>query len=186
MSSLNSVKNLANQIIKLYNKPPIVVVHCAGILLDFCDTTEYPEENWNKIIDVNLKGTFFVNQVFIKLLRDASAKGVFVNISSIAKYGAPRTVAYAASKAGIEGIMKSLAKEYGGDGFRFNCVAPGLTKTPLLNILTEEFIEEISRHVPMKRAATPEEIASVCVFLASDASSYINGASVDVTGGIMS
>jgi len=186
VSSLNSVKSLADQIMRTYSKPPTVIIHCAGIFLGYVDSTECTEETWSKIIDVNLKGTFFVNQVFVKLLKDHCSKGAFVNISSVAKDGLGRCVAYSASKAGVEGIMKSLAKEYAGDGLRFNNVAPGFTKTPLLKVLSDEFLEEIASQVPMKRAAMPEEIASVCVFLASDASSYVNGATVEVAGGIAS
>jgi 17beta-estradiol 17-dehydrogenase/3alpha(17beta)-hydroxysteroid dehydrogenase (NAD+) len=183
VSSLQSVKSLAEQIMKHYNKPPTVIIHSAGVQTKPQDTTECSEESWNKIIDVNLKGTFFINQVFIKLLKDSSMKGNFVNIASIAKEGFAQMTAYSASKAGVEGITKSLAKEFGPDGFRFNTIAPGVTRTPFLQCISEEVIQKHLQMCSMKRAGMPEEIATVCVFLTAEASSYVNGITIEVSGG---
>lgn len=183
VSNSDSVSALSKEIYSAYNRHPSVIIHCAGILGPVLDSDKVPEETWHKVIDVQLKGTFLVNQTFAKLLKESGTSGSIVNISSIAKDGVPRFLAYSAAKAGICGITKTIAQEFGPYNIRCNVVAPGAITTPMQGEVPASARQKYIDSCALGRVGLPEEVASVCIFLGSDASSYVNGIVMEVHGG---
>jgi 3-oxoacyl-[acyl-carrier protein] reductase len=145
---------------------------------------EMKEGDWDYVIDVNLKGSFFCAQAAARLMVQGGRRGAIVNLSSQAVRGAPRGVHYSASKSGIVGMTRAMALELAPHGIRVNAVAPGLTDTAQPRYGNdEEGLAELARAVPIGRMAQPVEIAEVIVFLASDDARYITGQIVNVNGG---
>jgi NAD(P)-dependent dehydrogenase (short-subunit alcohol dehydrogenase family) len=165
---------------------PQVLVNCAGIGR-FEHTTEMPFEDWQRIIGVNLTGTFLMCQATIPHLLDGG--GTIVNIASNAGLmGQPYSAAYCASKAGVVNLSKALAIEYLTRKVRVNCVAPGGIDTPLQNSFAQfpEGVEwkEFRRFMSALGNSSPEEIAATIAYVASDEARYIVGAVISVDGGI--
>ncbi|KAI4458791.1 short-chain dehydrogenases/reductases family member [Holotrichia oblita] len=185
VSDKKSVQNVLQQIIQQYKKPPSIVINCAGITRDNF-LLKLSEEDFNEVIDVNLKGTFLVVQTFAKALVDNGINsGSFVNMASIiGKIGNMGQTNYAASKAGVELFTKSAAKEFGKFGIRCNSVLPGFILTPMTETIPEKVKMKLLSTIASNRYGKPEEVAEVIAFLASDKSSYVNGASIEVTGGM--
>lgn len=164
-----------------------VVVNGAGILRSkpFVDITE---EEWDAMINVNLRGAFFVCQAALPVMMEQKS-GVFVNIASISGQvgGVMAAADYSASKAGIICLTKSLAKTGAQWGIRANSIAPGAIDTPMLDVYRKywgsDALEKEIGNCPMKRLGRPEEVASVIVFLASEMASFITGTCIDVNGG---
>lgn len=183
----DSVRNLFSTVQRLYRSSPSVVINSAGCLTHgFLLTSE--ERAFDEMVRVNLKGSFLITQTAAKAMvaeggkRDRS----IVNISTIlGTTGFPKMSCYVAAKSGVIGFTKSAALELAQHGIRCNAVLPGVTDTPLLSPLDEETIQTLIRRSALRREGKPEDIASVCVFLASPKSSYITGAAVEVTGGVM-
>jgi NAD(P)-dependent dehydrogenase (short-subunit alcohol dehydrogenase family) len=145
---------------------------------------EMKEGDWDYVIDVNLKGSFFCAQAAARLMVQGGRRGAIVNLSSQAVRGAPRGVHYSASKSGIVGMTRAMALELAPHGIRVNAVAPGLTDTAQPRYGNDEAgLAELARAVPIGRMAQPVEIAEVIVFLASDDARYITGQIVNVNGG---
>uniref|UniRef100_A0A3Q3M7X9 (3R)-3-hydroxyacyl-CoA dehydrogenase n=1 Tax=Mastacembelus armatus TaxID=205130 RepID=A0A3Q3M7X9_9TELE len=168
-----------------YFQPPSVCVNAAGITQDdFLLNME--EEQFDRVIQVNLKGSFLVTQAVAQALVACGApKGSMVTVGSIVgKVGNIGQVNYAASKAGVEGLTRTAAKELSRFGIRCNCVLPGFISTPMTDKVPEKVLNKMKSLVPMGRMGQPAEVADVCAFLASDDSRYITGASVEVTGGL--
>lgn len=141
------------------------------------------EEEWDRVIRINLKGVFNCSKTVIRHLLKKG--GNIVNIASIAGLmGNPGQANYAASKAGVIGFTKSIAKEYGKKGIRVNAVAPGFIKTDMTAALDEKYRETMAQGVPLQRAGKPIEVARVVYFLLSDYSSYITGEVINVSGGL--
>ncbi|KAK6640737.1 hypothetical protein RUM44_012434 [Polyplax serrata] len=183
VSNSESIKKVVREILKVHKNPPSVIVNCAGITMDNF-IMNMSEESFSKVLDVNLKGTFLVMQNFAKLLIDNNMKGSVVNIGSIiGKIGNIGQSNYAASKAGVELVTKSAAKEFGRYGIRCNAVLPGFIETPMVATVPEKVKNLFTKQICLGRLGLPEEVAEVITFLASDKSSYVNGASIEVTGG---
>ncbi len=165
---------------------PRIVVNCAGIGR-FAHTHELPFEDWQRIIGVNLTGTFLVSQAALPHLLDGG--GVIVNIASNAGIKAqPYSAAYCSSKAGVVHLTRCLADEYLKRGVRVNCVAPGGMETPLQSAFME-FPEgvnwkELRKVMTPLGNSTPEEIAKVVAFVASDDCRYMTGSIVSIDGGL--
>jgi meso-butanediol dehydrogenase/(S,S)-butanediol dehydrogenase/diacetyl reductase len=142
---------------------------------------------WNGLLTINLTSAFILSRTLLPLLVAAESGGAIVNVSSgYGMIGGPRMPAYSASKAGVIGFTRQLAVDYGGKGVRANVVCPGLTLTPRVKGYIEKGLVdavENAKRVMAGRFAEPREIANVIAFLASDASSYMNGAVVPVDGG---
>lgn len=160
-----------------------VLVNNAGIVMD-AQLSKMTEDQFDRVIDVNLKGTYNVTRAWIDVFL-AQNSGVILNASSVVGvYGNFGQTNYAASKFGVIGMTKTWAKELGRKGIRSNAVCPGFVETSILKDMPEEVMAKMAAAVPMKRLAQPEEIAKVYAFLASDDASYINGAALEVTGGL--
>jgi len=159
------------------------VVANAGITADQL-TMRLKPEDWERVIAVNLTGTFrLVRAALGSMLR--ARYGRIVAISSVAGLmGNPGQAAYAASKAGLIGFTKSLAKEIGSRGITVNVVAPGLIETDMARALPEGRRQEMLSHIPLGRLGTPEEIAAAVRFLVSEEASYVTGAVLNVSGGL--
>ena len=189
-SALQSdVRNLADaqktvdEVVKEYQSIDILVNN-AGITRDNL-LIRMTEDEWDSVINVNLKGTFnFCKAASRQML--GQRQGKIVNIASIVGViGNAGQVNYSASKAGVIGITKTLAKEFASRNIQVNAVAPGFIDTEMTQKLTPQQREALMAMIPMKRIAKPEEVASVVVFLASPAASYITGQVLCVDGGLV-
>lgn len=161
-----------------------IVVNNAGITKDGL-LMRMSEENWDEVIDVNLKSVFNVTKAASRIMMK-NRKGVFINMSSVVGVqGNAGQANYAASKAGIIGFSKSVAKELGSRNIRTNVVAPGFIRTEMTDVLDPKVVEGWEQAIPLKRAGEPEDVANLCVFLASDMSSYISGQVIPVDGGML-
>lgn len=160
-----------------------VLINNAGITKDGL-TVRMSEADWNAVINVNLTGTFLMSKAALKVMFKKRS-GNIVNISSvIGQMGNAGQANYAASKAGIIGLTKSLAKEFGSRGVRVNAVAPGFVRTAMTDALSEEMKEKALQAVALKRFAEPQDIAKAVMFLASQDAAYITGHVLAVNGGL--
>ena len=180
---------MKDEIIKHFGRIDILVNNAGGALNTPWDLQEIEEAHWNTVIDVNLKGAFFCCQAFIPEMAKQGG-GAIVNISALAAHwrASLAGVQYTAAKAGVEGLTRQLAYDWGKAGIRVNAVAPTITISgervqSLWEWKSEEEKQKVLSAIPLGRLGTPEEIASVVVFLASDESSYITGITIDVSGG---
>ena len=161
-----------------------VLVNNAGITRDGL-LMRMEEEDFDKVIEINLKGTFLVTKEVIPYMMK-KREGSIINISSVVGVvGNAGQSNYAASKAGIIGFTKSVAKELASRNIRANCVAPGFIKTDMTDVLSEEVKENIHNQIPLKRMGEPEEVANLVYFLGSEQSKYITGQVVHVDGGMV-
>jgi 3-oxoacyl-[acyl-carrier protein] reductase len=160
-----------------------VLVNNAGVTKDNL-TVRMSEADWNTVIDVNLKGTFLMSKAALKVMFKKRS-GNIVNISSVVgEMGNPGQANYVASKAGIIGLTKTFAKEFGARNVRVNAVAPGFVQTAMTDRLSEEVKAKALESVPLKRFAQPQDIAKAVMFLASDDAAYITGHVLAVNGGL--
>lgn len=161
-----------------------VLINNAGVSLYklLQDTTD---EEWNTVLNTNLKGAFnFCRETLPHMIR--AGCGRIINISSMwGQTGAAMETVYSASKAGLIGLTKALAKEVAPSGITVNCIAPGAVDTPMMELFSEEEKKALCNDIPIGRLASPEEIASAAVFLASDEGSYITGQVIGVNGGFV-
>lgn len=183
ISNFEDSKNLMNKCKEVFGKIDILVNN-AGITKDTL-IMRMKEEDFDSVIDVNLKGTFncakhasaiMLKQRFGKIINMTSVVGIAGNAGQ---------VNYAASKAGVIGLTKSLAKELGSRGITVNAVAPGFINTDMTASLSEKVKEEASKNIPLKRLGDPEDVANLVGFLASDAANYITGQVINVDGGMV-
>lgn len=172
-----------------WGRPDILVNNAGGALRTPHLLHEIEEKDWDLVVDVNLKGTFFFCQAVIPEMQKTGG-GSIINISALAAHwrASLAGVQYTAAKAGVEGLTRQLAYDWGKAGIRVNAVAPTITITGerVRNLWEKKGDEEqkkVLSAIPLGRMSTPEEIASAVVFLASDESSYITGTTLDVSGG---
>ena len=161
-----------------------VLVNNAGITRD-CLLIRMKEEDFKQVIDTNLGGTYNVTKNVISYMMKAHS-GRIINISSVVGIvGNAGQTNYSASKAGIIGFTKSLAKEVASRNILVNAIAPGFIETDMTGVLKEEIKNEIAKNIPMKRMGSAQEVAKVVKFLTSDDSSYITGQVINVDGGMV-
>lgn len=161
-----------------------VVVNNAGITRDGL-LIRMSEEDWDLVMNINLKGTFLMTKSAGKVMMKQRS-GTFVNIASvIGLMGNPGQANYGASKAAVSNLTKTVAKELAARGIRANAVAPGFIKTKMTDALTEETRDAMLAAIPMKDFGTPEDVANVVLFLASDLSRYVTGQTLSVCGGMV-
>jgi 3-oxoacyl-[acyl-carrier protein] reductase len=162
---------------------PSVLVNNAGVTRDTL-MIRMKDEDWDQVIDVNLKGTFLCIRAVTRGMMKARY-GRIVNISSIVGlHGQAGQVNYAASKAGLIGLTKSVAKELGSRGITCNAIAPGFIETEMTHSLPEEMREQVLKTAPVGRLGTGQDIAAAVLFLASKDASYITGQTLTVDGGL--
>ncbi len=160
-----------------------VLVNNAGITKDAL-LLRMTEEQWDAVLQTNLKSVFNLTRHAVRPMMK-QRNGVIINISSVVGlFGNAGQANYAASKAGIIGFTKSVAKELGSRNVRCNAIAPGFVQTEMTEQLPKETVEQFLNNVPLRRFAAPEEIADVAVFLASDMARYITGQVLSVCGGL--
>jgi len=179
------IKEVVEKVVEKYGKID-VLVNNAGITRDAL-LLRMKEEDWDKVIEVNLKGVFNMTQMVAPVMLK-EGKGSIINTSSIVGvYGNIGQTNYAATKAGVIGMTKTWAKELARKGaqIRVNAVAPGFIKTPMTEKVPEKIIKVLNEKIPLKRMGEPEEVAKVYLFLASDESSYITGQVIGVDGGLV-
>ncbi len=162
---------------------PSILVNSAGILGPSAGIASYPEEQWHRVLDINLNGTFRCCQAAVPDMV-ASGYGRIVNIASIAgKDGNPNVAAYVASKAAVIALTKSMGKELATSGVLVNAITPSASETAIFGELTDERRAKLLANVPMARMVRPEEVAELAHWLASPACSFSTGAVFDISGG---
>jgi 3-oxoacyl-[acyl-carrier protein] reductase len=182
VSSAETVIKAFEDIRKEFNRIDILINN-AGITKD-CILLRMKEEDWDSVVDTNLKGVFLCSKEAIK---DMSKQryGRIVSITSVAAFmGNPGQANYSASKAGIVGFTKTIAREYASRGITVNAVAPGFIQTAMTDVLPESVKEEMKRLIPLGRFGTVEDVANAVIFLASPDSGYITGQVIHVNGGM--
>jgi len=159
------------------------LVNNAGIVQD-AQFKKMSEDQFDRVIDVNLKGVYNCTKAVVDIML-AQNSGCILNASSIVGiYGNFGQTNYAATKFGVIGMVKTWARELGRKGIRANAICPGFVETPILATMPEKVVRMMEDRVPMGRLAKPEEIANTYAWLASDEASYINGAVIEVSGGV--
>lgn len=160
-----------------------VLINNAGVTKDNL-ILRMKDEEWDMVMDTNLKGAFYFTKFTLKyMIRQKS--GRVINISSVVgSMGNPGQSNYCASKAGIEGFTRSVAREVASRGITINAVAPGYITTPMTEVLSDDVKKSLMSLIPLGRLGTPGDIAGVAVFLASDEASYITGQVLHVNGGM--
>ena len=160
-----------------------VLINNAGITRDNL-SIRMKDEEWNKVIDINLTSTFFLSKSVIKKMLK-SKKGKIINITSIVGHtGNIGQANYTASKAGVVAMSKSLALEYGKKNINVNCISPGFISTEMTDKINDEYKEVLKSKIPMNRFGTPNDIANTVIFLCSKLSDYITGETIHVNGGM--
>jgi 3-oxoacyl-[acyl-carrier protein] reductase len=183
------VHALVQEMKTLWGGVDLLVNNAGGALNTPHVLEEIQDKDWDLVVDVNLKGAFLCSQAVIPEMARQGG-GVIVNISALAAHwrASLAGVQYTAAKAGVEGLTRQLAYDWGKAGIRVNAVAPTVTMTGdrvqgLWDAKSEEEKKKVLSNIPLGRLGTPEEVASVVVFLASEESSYITGITIDVSGG---
>lgn len=160
------------------------LVNNAGITRDTL-LMRMSEEQWDEVIDTNLKSAFNLTKAVMRPMLKARA-GSIINMSSVVGVsGNAGQANYAASKAGLLGFTKSIAQELGSRNIRCNAIAPGFIETEMTAALDEKVVQEWRNSIPLKRGGSPEDVANLTIFLASDMSKYITGQTINVCGGML-
>lgn len=162
-----------------------ILVNNAGITKDGL-LLRMTEEQWDDVIEVNLKSVFNYSQAVVPVMARQRSGSIICMSSVVGEHGNAGQCNYSASKAGIIGLTKSIAKEMGARGIRANCIAPGFIETDMTAALPQELRDQYAKTIPLRRAGTPEDVAKVALFLASDLSSYVSGQVINVCGAMNS
>ena len=182
-ASMTDAERLVGEVVEAFGTVD-VVINNAGITDDTL-LMRMTEEQWDRVISVNLKSCFNLTKAVMRTMLKARS-GSIVNISSVVGVqGNAGQANYAASKAGILGFTKSVALELGSRNIRCNAIAPGFIETEMTAKLDADTVQGWRDAIPLKRGGTPEDVANLCVFLASDMSAYITGQTLNVDGGMI-
>jgi len=186
VTSGDDCKKAASEAIAAFGRVDILVNN-AGITQKI-KLLDIDAADWARIVDVNLTGVLNLSQALIPHMKD-NGGGSIACMSSVSAqrgggiFGGPH---YSAAKAGVLGLAKAMAREFGPDGIRVNCVTPGLIETDITGgMLTDEMRSDIRRNIPLDRLGRAEDVAGIYLFLASDLSAYVTGATIDVNGGML-
>ncbi|MHA2249221.1 MAG: SDR family oxidoreductase [Candidatus Kariarchaeaceae archaeon] len=181
VSDFDSTQEFVDKI-QTQSLPVSGLVNLAGIIRDR-SILKMEEKEWDAVIDVNLKGTFNMVKAVAPLLKENGGSIITVG-SVVAKYGNFGQANYVASKAGVEAMTKTVAREFAKYGIRANCIVPGIIESPMSDLIPDHLMKRNISMIPLGRLGQPNEIASVIQFLLSEQSSYITGTSIQVDGGI--
>src|SRR3954453_9211728 len=186
VTDLESCRRAARQAIEAFGNVDILINN-AGISQPV-KTMEITPQDWQRIVDVNMTGVLYLSQAFIPHMRERK-QGSIACMSSVSSqrgggiFGGPH---YSAAKAGVLGLAKAMARELGPDGIRVNCVTPGLIQTDITgDKLTPDMRADIVKGIPLGRLGDADDVARIYLFLASNLSSYVTGAVIDVNGGML-
>jgi 3-oxoacyl-[acyl-carrier protein] reductase len=183
VSNREQSKQMVKTTLEKYGKID-VLINNAGIVQD-AFLSKMTEEQWDKVINVNLKGVFNCTQAVVEVMMN-QGNGVIINTSSIVGLeGNVGQVNYAATKAGLIGMTKTLAKELGKKGIRVNAVAPGFIATPMTSNVPEKILEMMKEKTPLRRLGEAKDVAYAYLYLASDEAAFVNGAVLCVDGGLI-
>jgi 3-oxoacyl-[acyl-carrier protein] reductase len=182
VSKWADVENMAKKVVEKFGRIDILVNN-AGLMGNYYPVSEYPEDEWDRLIDVNLKGTFLCCKAVLPIMIKQKY-GKIISLASVAgKEGNARMPAYSVSKAAIMALTKTIAKEVATNNINVNCVSPALCETDMAKDMTPEQRALLISKIPMGRLGKPEEVAAVVKFLASDESSFVTGQCYDISGG---
>ena len=182
VTSYENVSKAVETTLNKYNKIDILVNN-AGIAGPSFKTWEYPNEEWQKIIDLDLTGVFYCCKAVVPIMQEQNY-GRIVNIASIAgKEGNPNAMPYSAAKAGVIALTKSLGKELADKNIAVNCVTPAAAKTRIFDQISQEHIDYMLSKIPRNRFVLVEELASLVAWMASEENSFTTGAVFDLSGG---
>jgi 3-oxoacyl-[acyl-carrier protein] reductase len=182
VANWNDVERMVEVILEKFAKIDILVNN-AGITRDKL-ILRMTEEDWDAVLDVNLKGTFHCTKAVVRHMAKQRS-GKIVNIASVVgEMGNAGQANYSASKAGVIGLTKTIAREFAQRGININAIAPGYIETPMTEALPEKAKEELKKLIPMERLGKPEDVAEAVLFLVSEESSYVTGQVLNVNGGI--
>jgi len=183
ISNHSEIENFINKANDSLGGRVDVLVNNAGITRDNL-SIRMKDEEWNKVIDINLTSTFLLSKNVVKKMLK-SKKGKIINITSIVGHtGNIGQANYTASKAGVVAMSKSLALEYGKKNINVNCISPGFISTEMTNKINDDYKEVLKSKIPMNRFGTPNDIANTVIFLCSNLSDYITGETIHVNGGM--
>ncbi|VVB84384.1 L-rhamnose 1-dehydrogenase (NADP(+)) [uncultured archaeon] len=182
-SSREQSKQMAGEVLERYGKID-VLINNAGIVQDAL-IFKMTEEQWDRVINVNLKGAFNCIQAVVETMV-SQGSGVIINASSVVGlFGNVGQANYAAAKAGLIGMTKALAKELGKKGVRVNAVAPGFITTPMTSNVPEKILEMMKEKTPLRRLGEPRDVAHAYLYLASDDAQFVTGTVLSVDGGLV-
>ena len=182
VTSFENVSKAVETTLNQYRKIDILVNN-AGIAGPSFKTWEYPNEEWQKIIDLDLTGVFYCCKAVVPIMQEQNY-GRIVNIASIAgKEGNPNAMPYSAAKAGVIALTKSLGKELADKNIAVNCVTPAAAKTRIFDQISQEHIDYMLSKIPRNRFVLVEELASLVAWMASEENSFTTGAVFDLSGG---
>jgi 3-oxoacyl-[acyl-carrier protein] reductase len=182
VAKLGDVEKMVEAILAQFGKVDILVNN-AGIARDKL-ILRMTEEDWDAVLNINLKGTFNCTKAIVRHMSKQKS-GKIVNIASVVgEMGNAGQGNYAASKAGVIGFTKTIAREFAQRGINVNAIAPGYIETPMTDALPEKAKEELKRLIPMDRLGQPEDVAEAVLFLVSESANYITGQVLNVNGGI--
>jgi 3-oxoacyl-[acyl-carrier protein] reductase len=182
VANSDNVERMIQAILERFSQIDILVNN-AGIARDKL-VLRMTEEDWDAVLNINLKGTFHCTKAVVKHM-SKQRSGKIVNIASVVgEMGNAGQANYSASKAGVIGFTKTIAREFAQRGINVNAIAPGYIQTPMTDVLPEKVKEDLRRMIPLERLGQPEDVAEAVFFLVSEASSYITGQVLNVNGGI--
>lgn len=179
----SEVESMVEAVVAAWGRVDCLVAN-AGIIQD-CQFPAMTDEQWDRVIGVNLTGVFLCGQAAAKVMIAQKSGCILVTSSVVGLYGNFGQTNYAATKAGVIGMVKTWSKELGRHGIRAIAVCPGLIETAILSSMPEKIIAELKQKVPLRRAGTVDEVANVFAFLASDEASYVSGVAIEVAGGLL-
>ena len=182
VANLKEVEQMVEAILEKFGKIDILVNN-AGITRDKL-ILRMTEEDWDAVLNVNLKGTFNCTKVVVRHMAKQRSGKIISIASVVGEMGNAGQANYSASKAGVIGLTKTIAREFAQRGINVNAIAPGYIETPMTEVLAEKVKEELKRLIPMERLGKPEDVAEAVLFLVSEESNYITGQVLNVNGGI--
>jgi 3-oxoacyl-[acyl-carrier protein] reductase len=182
VATFGDVEKMVEAILAQFGKVDILVNN-AGIARDKL-ILRMTEEDWDAVLNINLKGTFNCTKAVVRYMSKQKS-GKIVNIASVVgEMGNAGQANYAASKAGVIGFTKTIAREFAHRGINVNAIAPGYIETPMTDALPDKVKEELKQLIPMDRLGKPEDVAEAVLFLVSESANYITGQVLNVNGGI--